>query len=72
MKKSPIISAEIHRYLISLSYPKSKSEIVSHAKSQKAPNIILKILNKIKDRTYVSTTDLGNEIEKIELSEKFT
>ncbi len=54
--------AYIERYVSGVGFPASKVRIVSHAKSQDAPQNVIDALEKIDDREYGGTVDLSEAL----------
>lgn len=55
--------ADVEHALKGIDFPKSKSEIVSYAKNNKASKEIVSQLQELPDRTYNNAVDLAQEFK---------
>ena len=62
-KASP---AAIEKYLKGIHYPAQKEDLVSQAKSNGAPQDVMNVLNRFKDKEYGSTVDVAKEVSNAE------
>ncbi|MCW4023754.1 MAG: DUF2795 domain-containing protein [Candidatus Bathyarchaeota archaeon] len=58
--------AIIEKYLAGIHYPATKSGLVSSAKTNNAPDNVMKMIDKLPDKRYSSPIDITKEIGKIE------
>jgi hypothetical protein len=58
--------AIVEKYLCGMHYPAEKKKLVDNAQNKHAPNDVLKLINKLPEKTYTSHIDITKEIGKIE------
>ncbi len=57
-------AAEVMLYLSGLDYPRQRQGLLSHARSQRAPESILNYLERLPDKEYTSLADVEIELRK--------
>lgn len=55
----------VQEYMVALTYPKSRQELVDYPVQENAPDDVVNTLRKIDDRQYTSQAALFEAIEKV-------
>lgn len=61
MVVSPV---EVQKYLDNINYPAHKSDLINHAKDEKAPSRVINALNKLPNKEFNSPTDITKNMRK--------
>lgn len=56
---------EIQAYLGGIDYPKSKQELIDHARNQGAPQEVIDLLQKMEDKQFRAPNDVSQSIDKL-------
>lgn len=62
-KASP---AALERYIKGIHFPAEKQDLIKQAKSNKAPNDVMNVLNRLKEQRYNSPIDISKQVKDIE------
>ncbi|MBI2868769.1 MAG: DUF2795 domain-containing protein [Chloroflexi bacterium] len=65
LRSSKVSAAQIQVYLKGIDYPVNKQQLVSHAKSNGAPENVMSFLNRLPERQYSFPTDVEQEFGKL-------
>jgi len=55
----------IERYLKGMTFPADKKALIEKAKSNDAPEDVMKTLNQFEEKTYSTVIDVSKEVERI-------
>lgn len=59
-------AAMIERYLKGVSFPAEKEELIQQAKSNNAPEDVLRVLSRLKEKDYQTAIDVSKEVARVE------
>ncbi len=57
--------ADLQKYLGEINYPVSKQQLLEYAKSQNAPETVLKLISRLPDIKYFYPTDIQHEASRV-------
>ena len=58
--------AAVERYLKGIHFPAEKEDLIQHAKGNKAPDDVLRVLNRFEDKLYYNAVDVAKEVGRVE------
>jgi len=64
-KLSHVSPAIVEKYLAGMHYPAEKKKLVDNAQNKVAPENVIKLLNKLPEKTYTSPIDITKEMGKM-------
>jgi len=64
-RSTNVSAAQVARYLKGISFPANRGEVVATAKSNGAPENVMRFMNNITDKTYSRPTEVEQEFGKI-------
>lgn len=59
-----VSASDIERFLKGIRYPASKDKVLTQAKTNKAPEIVMEMLNKFEATEYKGPIDISKEIKR--------
>jgi len=59
-------SAMMERYLKGVLFPAEKEELIQQAKSNNAPEDVLRVLNRLEEKDYQTAIDVSKEVARVE------
>ena len=65
-KSGHVTPAIVEKYLGGMHYPSEKAGLLKNARTKKAPDDVVNLINKLTERTYKSPIDVTKKIGKIE------